>query len=318
MHQFLRFLIASSLLIGAAAITLLPTSSRSRNQMPDSLWVPPLIADTTGMETAWDVPKNPMRDSLMMEKRLADQIRYGFRLFTDTPKESRLAVNKLSCSNCHLNAGQRERAMPLIGIASAFPEYNKRAGRLISLEDRIVECFKRSIDAAGTRTHDVESSPAPATNSTEVLAISAYLTWLSKGFPVGGKIAWRGQNAIAPEKQIPIRWLDSRRGEALFFERCTNCHGEDGQGVQIGDKKPGPLWGNDSWNDAAGAARVYTLAGIFLYAMPYINPRSLTEEEAQQIAFYINSKPRPKYPFKDKDYPNSEIPTDAVYYHQSK
>ena len=189
MHQFLRVVIAGSLLIGAAAITLLPTASRSRNQMPDSLWVPPLIADTTGMETAWDVPKNPMRDSLMMEKRLADQIRYGFRLFTDTPNESRLATNKLSCSNCHLNAGQREQAMPLIGIASAFPEYNKRAGRLISLEDRIVECFKRSVDAAGTRTNEIGSSPAPATNSTEVLAISAYLTWLSKGFPVGRKIA---------------------------------------------------------------------------------------------------------------------------------
>ncbi len=48
---------------------------------------------------------------------------------------------------------------------------------------------------------------------------------------------------------------------AIFNERCTSCHGADGQGVQVGDKKAGPLWGPDSWNDGAGAARIYTLAG---------------------------------------------------------
>ena len=41
---------------------------------------------------------------------------------------------------------------------------------------------------------------------------------------------------------------------------------------------------------------------------------SLTDEEAQQVAAYINSKPRPKYPFKERDYIGSKIPVDAVYY----
>jgi thiosulfate dehydrogenase len=317
-NSFLKLISAGLLLIVAAGIRPLSTQSRNSNPEPDSLATSPLIADTTGMETAWDIPKDPGRDSLKMDKNLAEQIRNGFRLFTDTPRESRFAANGLSCNNCHLNAGQRERAMPLVGISGAYPEYNKRAGRLISLEDRIVECFKRSIDAAGTRAAVAGIDSAPSTNSPEVLSISAYLAWLSKGLPVGETISWRGQNTIPPEKQIPIQRLDPKRGELLFLERCTNCHGEDGQGVEIGDKKPGPLWGNNSWNDGAGAARVYTLAGIFLYAMPYINPRSLTEEEAQQIALYINSKPRPKYPFKEKDYPNSDIPADAVYYQRSR
>ena len=98
------------------------------------------------------------------------------------------------------------------------------------------------------------------------------------------------------------------------MEHCTNCHGEDGQGVAIGDKKPGPLWGPDSWNDGAGAARIYTLAGIIRYAMPYLDPGRLTDEEAQQIAAFVNSKPRPQYPFKHQDYRTEKLPPDSVYY----
>ena len=48
--------------------------------------------------------------------------------------------------------------------------------------------------------------------------------------------------------------------------------------------------------------------------MPYLDPGSLTDEEAQQIAAFITSKPRPVYPFKDKDYLSSAVPADAVYY----
>ena len=95
---------------------------------------------------------------------------------------------------------------------------------------------------------------------------------------------------------------------------CVNCHGENGQGVQIGDKKAGPLWGPDSWNDGAGAARVYTLAGIIRYSMPYLYPGGLTDEEAQQVAAFIDSQPRPSYPFKDNDYRVEKLPVDSVYY----
>ncbi len=101
------------------------------------------------------------------------------------------------------------------------------------------------------------------------------------------------------------------------MERCTSCHGPDGQGVAVGDKKPGPLWGPDSWNDGAGAARVYTLAGIVRYSMPYLDPGSLTDEEAQDVAAFIDSKPRPSYPFKAQDYRTEKLPVDSVYYAKS-
>ena len=113
---------------------------------------------------------------------------------------------------------------------------------------------------------------------------------------------------------LPIDKLDRNRGESLYVERCSSCHGVDGQGVQIGTKKAGPLWGPDSWNDGAGAARVYTLAGIIRYSMPYLDPGSLSDEDAQHVAAFIDSKPRPPYPFKDQDYLVEKVPIDSVYY----
>jgi thiosulfate dehydrogenase len=147
-----------------------------------------------------------------------------------------------------------------------------------------------------------------------VLAIAAYITWLARGTTVGKNPTWRGQNTIAASALIPVASLDRHRGEEIFKERCTSCHGLDGQGVAVGDKKPGPLWGPDSWNDGAGAARVYTLAGIIRYAMPYLSPGSLSDEEAQQVAAFINAQPRPAFPFKPTDYQTEKLPPDSVYY----
>ena len=262
------------------------------------------------MVTAWQIPQDPTRDAALTDPKLGDQIKWGYRIFVDTPHEApRLTGGGVACANCHLNAGQRERALPLVGITGMFPEYNNRAARLISLQDRVVDCFLRSENATG---HGTEALPAP--DSKEVLAVTAYLTWLGRGYAVGANPAWRNRNAIAADKLIPVGKLDVKAGEGIYGERCTSCHGPDGQGVQIGDKKAGPLWGDGSWNDGAGAARVYTLAGIIRYSMPYLSPGSLTDEEAQQVAGFITSKPRPPYPFKSRDYVGSKIPVDAVYY----
>ena len=270
----------------------------------------PLIPAATTMVTAWQVPQDPTADPSLTDPKLADQIKWGYRIFVDTPHQApQLTGGRVSCANCHLNAGQRERALPLVGITGMFPEFNNRAARLISLQDRVVDCFMRSENATGHGTDEL-----PSTGSKEVLAVTAYLTWLGRGYPAGTNPAWRNKNAIAADKLIPIAKLDPAAGETIYAERCTSCHGADGQGVQIGDKKAGPLWGDGSWNDGAGAARVYTLAGIVRYTMPYLSPGSLTDEEAQQVARYITSKPRPFYPFKAKDYVGGKIPADAVYY----
>jgi thiosulfate dehydrogenase len=296
----------------AFALALMTVAAAGCSRGPALAKSPPLISARTTMVTAWEIPKNPLNDTTLGKSTLDDQIRWGYKIFTNTPHEaSRFTGGKVSCANCHLNAGQRERALPLVAVAGMFPEYNNRAARLISLQDRVVDCFLRSENATGHGTDTL-----PVTDSKEVLAVTAYLTWLGRGYAVGANPSWRNKNAIAPDKLIPVAKLDAAAGGALYTERCVSCHGQDGQGVQIGDKKAGPLWGDGSWNDGAGAARVYTLAGIIRYSMPYLSPGSLTDEEAQQVARFITSKPRPRYPFKSRDYVGSKVPPDAVYYGQ--
>jgi thiosulfate dehydrogenase len=282
----------------------------------------PLIPASTTLQTAWEFPTNPLTDPALDDRsQLSADIRWGFRIFINTRAEApRFTASMVSCNNCHLNGGQRERALPLVGVAGMFPEYNRRSGRLYALNDRIVDCFLRSenatgrIEASNNELSDGARDDLPSIASREVLAVSAYITWLARGFEAGKNPAWRGQNTIPAGALIPVGTLNVPRGESLFNERCTSCHGQDGQGVALGDKKAGPLWGPDSWNDGAGAARVYTLAGIIRYSMPYLDPGSLTDEEAQQIAAFINSKPRPVYPFKHRDYLTEKLPVDSVYY----
>ena len=233
------------------------------------------------MVTAWQIPQDPDQGPTL-DPKLADQIKWGYRIFTNTPARSAAATGgSVACANCHLNAGQRERALPLVGITGMFPEFNNRAARLISLQDRVVDCFLRSENATGAR----HRRTLPTTDSKEVLAVTAYLTWLGRGYAVGANPAWRNKNAIAAGQADPGRPSSTRRpARRSTPSAARRATARDGQGVQIGDKKAGPLWGDGSWNDGAGAARVYTLAGIIRYSMPYLNPGSLTDEEAQQVA----------------------------------
>src|SRR3954470_7727144 len=81
----------------------------------------PLIPARVTMVAAWDVPRNPLSDPSLDDSRLAKEVRWGYRIFTDTPHEApRFTGGRISCSNCHMNAGQREKSLPLVGIAGQF------------------------------------------------------------------------------------------------------------------------------------------------------------------------------------------------------
>src|SRR3989475_7968763 len=160
----------------------------------------PLVSSATNMMTAWYFPKNPLTDRSLDNSKLSQDIKWGFQLFTDTPHQApQFAPSKMSCSNCHLNGGQREKSLPLVGVAGMFPEYNRRSGRLYSLNDRIVDCFLRSENGTGGVEDDLPSPTSP-----EVLALSAYITWLARGSEGGKNPSWRGPKGIAPANIISL------------------------------------------------------------------------------------------------------------------
>src|SRR5206468_7177182 len=43
----------------------------------------PLIAASTTMVTAWQIPQNPLTDPALTDPKLSEQIKWGYRIFVD-------------------------------------------------------------------------------------------------------------------------------------------------------------------------------------------------------------------------------------------
>lgn len=200
----------------------------------------------------------------------------GKLIFDRTPKyASHYTGDQLACSDCHVGSGTAGYAAPMIDLAGLFPMYNKRAGHMIMLKDRIEECFVRS--EAG--------EPLPE-NSPEMLALVAYIESLSKGQKHGKAYAERGL------VKLPELKGDPARGREVYAKAgCATCHGSDGAGVP--PFLP-PLWGPGSFNDGAGMDTSEKMAAFVYHNMPQNNPGSLTAQEAYDVSAYVQKMPRPK------------------------
>jgi thiosulfate dehydrogenase len=153
-------------------------------------------------------------------------------------------------------------------------------------------------------------------NSREMQAMVAYMHWLSEG--VSQEVADKYQGFVPIE--LPERAVDFVKGKQLYKEKCAVCHGQEGQGQLAADGEGysyPPLAGEESYNHGAGMHSVTTAAGFIKANMPlgvtYTNP-ALTDEEAYDIAGYINSLPRPEKEGVKKDFPDlTKKPVDTPY-----
>lgn len=244
------------------------------------------------------VPLAPPAASAMPSGPLGDAVRLGLRLMTDTQTAAKGYVgNGLTCVNCHLDAGRAANAAPLVGLTGLFPEFRSRTGRVESLEERINDCFVRSMNG--------RKLPSA---SPEMIGLLAYTAWLSQGVPTGTEVVGRGFRDIkAPAPPDPVR------GKALYTERCAACHGAGGQGTAGagGVFVFPPLWGPKSFNTGAGMARVSVAAAFVQTKMPLGNAGSLTDQQAFDIAAYFTAQPRPKFTAGARDWPHGDRPADA-------
>jgi thiosulfate dehydrogenase len=213
-------------------------------------------------------------------------------------RSKRYAGNNLACASCHLNAGTKKFGLPIFGLAEDFPAYSARSGGEITLEGRVNACMTRSMNGR----------PLPLA-SPEMRAIIAYLDFLSLGLRKGEKLSGLGSGTM-PELD---RAADPARGRPLYERDCQGCHNVDGSGVRrsipgvdLGYAVP-PLWGDDSFNDGAGMARLITAANFIHSNMPngvdYLHPQ-LSVEEAWDVAAHMLSQPRPHKKGAEQDYPD--------------
>ena len=267
----------------------------------------------TGKIVVWDVPAF---DTLPDDEfgRLA---RYGRSIIGATyahigPSAAnpadRFAGNNLACANCHLRAGLKKYGLPLVAASADYPAYSTRSGESTTIFDRVNQCMKRSLNGR----------PMPET-ARPMQAILAYLKVLSSNIPQDAEIVGDAAGAM-PEL---ARAADPVRGAQLYLKNCADCHRRDGLGVRRNETVPElgygvpPLWGPDSFNDGAGAARLITLANFVHDNMPngtsWVAP-TLSPEDAWDVAAHVLSQPRPQLAGIDRDFPDLLLkPVDAGY-----
>ena len=200
--------------------------------------------------------------------------------------------NGLNCTSCHLDAGRMPYASPWVGVWGVSPEYRSRNARINALQDRINDCFERSLNGR-----------ALPTSGQDIRDIVAYMAWLSLRVPAG--VTMEGQGFARLKTTVG----DTVAGREIFNGICSRCHGSHGDGTTIAP----PLWGERSYNIGAGMCRLRTAAAFIKFNMPYDNPGSLTEQQATDVAAYINSRPRPDFAGKERDWPNGDQPPDVPY-----
>ncbi|MFJ3315205.1 c-type cytochrome [Herbaspirillum huttiense] len=243
----------------------------------------------------------------MLKEKNATQLILGARLNIETGRLLPQHVgNGLNCASCHLNAGTVGGGSPYVGVSAAFPTYAARAGRVITLEDRINGCFPRSMNG----------KPLPP-GSQDMQAMLAYIEWMRRDAQPGEKVPGRGIGKI-DQKLKP----DPVNGERIYHAQCAACHGAQGEGIRSpsGQWVYPALWGAQSFNIGAGMARTYTAAAFVKRNMPIalhdrfpLGQGGLSDQEAVDVAEFFTHQPRPDFAPKTRDWPRDKKPADARY-----
>lgn len=285
-------------LIGLLVMVLLsqwqPTNSK--NSEPATK-IPTVVKDTN-FTNLWTAPS----DWHLIRLTPTDQkkVLYGKELIANTayylgPQGSVLPLsNGMNCQNCHLNAGTQPWGNNYAAVRAMYPKFRERSGRVENEVKRVNDCFQRSLNG-----QPLDSA------SFEMQSILAYINWL--GTDVPSKSSPRG-SGIYKLKGLK-RATNPQRGLLVYTQKCQSCHQSDGMGKLTTDNRSyqyPPLWGEQSYNTGAGLYRISNLAGYVKVNMPfgvtYQNPQ-LSDEEAWDVAAFINSQPRPSADL-SHDWPN--------------
>ena len=253
-----------------------------------------------------EYPKGPVGEMV----KLGEQI----LLHTDThPLTKDFVGNKLNCASCHLKGadgkpGTADGISSLIGSAAAFPAYSKREKAVQTLQDRSNNCFMRSMN--GTRL--IQDSKAS-------IAIYTYITWVSTGAPMKMNLKaplsphnmklWPKNFKKFAKVQKKATHANYVNGQKLFDTKCASCHGKNGAGMGTFP----PLWGQSadgkwlSYNNGAGMSKLHKGAAWIQSNMPLGQGGSLIDQEAADIALYMNAQPHADFDLSKRLPPQAEM-----------
>lgn len=235
--------------------------------------------------------ETPSAPTKYPEGELGVMVKLGEKLIMETnthPLTKIYVGNDLKCTSCHLDGGKKpNKGSTFIGTAANFPAMGPREKTILTLQDRILNCFMRSMN--GTRP-PVDSKPA--------IAMTTYITWLSEGIPVSMLTDKPVSLFNRPFPKVSlkpfIQKADLKRGVVLYENKCAGCHQSNG----LGDDENPPIWGSKSYNKGAGLAKNLNLATWIQYNMSH--NEVINDQDAADIATFVNSQTRPKFNLKDR------------------
>nr|WP_080379377.1 c-type cytochrome [Bordetella pertussis] len=224
-------------------------------------------------------------------------VREGEQIFLHTPQRAAKFVgNDLTCASCHLDAGRRADSAPMWAAYVLYPAYRAKNGHVNTLAERLQGCFRYSMNG--------ESPPA---DDPTLVALQSYMYWLASKAPTGVKLAGRGYRKLPAPPQKP----DYLRGKTAYAQYCAVCHGAEGQGQKNGRHWVFPaLWGEHSFNWGAGMHQIGNAAGFIKANMPLGQAGLLSDQEAWDVAYFMNAHERPQ----DPRYQGSVAQTRAKYH----
>ena len=265
---------------------------------------------------AGNAPKTYPKGEVGKMVKLGEEI----MLHTDThPLTKDLVGNKLNCASCHLKGsdgkpGTADGIGSFIGTATAFPAYSKREKTVQTLQDRINNCFMRSMN--GKR---------PIIDTPASVAMATYITWLSTGIQMK-----MNEKAPVSPHNMPIWPKNFKKfakiqkkathsnylnGKQVYASKCAMCHSVNGQGMGAFP----PLWGKNNkgewlaYNTGAGMSKLHKGAAWVQSNMPLGRGGSLTDQEAADIMLYVNGQERA-----DFDLVKGLLPKEEMGYYNSK
>ena len=225
----------------------------------------------------------PPAENALPSGEYGKMVALGRNIMMDTRQYAgRYVGNDLKCATCHLDAGRKSDAAPMWGAFVHYPAFRAKTGKVDTLASRFQQCFEYSMNGK-----------APPTDGDVITALQTYASWLAKGAPVGLPLAGSG---FAKLKQPPLA-PDYARGEKIYAANCALCHGADGQGQKVGARQAfPPLWGPRSYNWGAGMHQLGNASSFIRNNMPLGKGGTLSEQDAWDVAVFMNSHERPQDP----------------------
>ena len=174
-------------------------------------------------------------------------VEYGAELWS-TPTGGK----GISCQSCHDDASESMRS-----VAARYPQFDEEPGSLVNLEARINEMLTAYMDA-----------PALPQESDELLSLTAFVTYQSRGIPIGVDISGEAERFWLEGREF----YTQRRGQLNLA--CNQCHDDlagfnlRGDRISQGHVNGFPVY-RLMWNSMGSRHRMFRWCNWAVRAEPY-------------------------------------------------